>query len=265
MADNNQNNDEYKFTELDSSEPNEMGELDYQSEKQSPPYADSRMPQGKNIQRNALITIGIVLFIMVLYKLVGYVFFSDTKIAVNTKPAITPIETSSPQPAMVAITPAPVQTTEVHVDNSALTQKVSAIETAQDSVRSEVSSMNQQVGIVNDNVNNLNNQIKNLNQTITNLSTQMANQSQEINLLMERSKPKKIVRPIPKPPTEHISYYIKAVIPGRAWIIGTNGSTLTVREGTRIAGYGIVRLIDSLQGRVITSSGQVIKFSQEDS
>ncbi|HAF87135.1 MAG TPA: type IV secretion protein IcmG, partial [Legionellales bacterium] len=61
------------------------------------------------------------------------------------------------------------------------------------------------------------------------------------------------------------SYYIKAVIPGRAWLIAANGSTLTVSEGTNIKGYGMVKLIDSTQGRILTSSGRVIRFSQQDS
>jgi intracellular multiplication protein IcmG len=60
-------------------------------------------------------------------------------------------------------------------------------------------------------------------------------------------------------------YNIQAVIPGRAWLIATNGATLTVSQGTAIPGYGIVKLIDPVQGKVTTSSGQIIRFSQEDS
>ena len=82
---------------------------------------------------------------------------------------------------------------------------------------------------------------------------------------MTRTQPKRVVHHINKPSAPPIHYYIQAVIPGRAWIIATNGSTLTVREGTNIAGYGIVRLIDPLDGRIVTSSGQIIRFSQEDS
>ena len=60
-------------------------------------------------------------------------------------------------------------------------------------------------------------------------------------------------------------YYIQAVIPGRAWLIATNGSTLTVREGSTIPGYGIVRKIDPNLGKVFMSTGKVIRFSQLDS
>jgi len=65
--------------------------------------------------------------------------------------------------------------------------------------------------------------------------------------------------------TPPAQYFLQAIIPGRAWLISTNGDTVTVREGTRISSYGVVRFIDAKRGRVLTSSGQVIRFSQEDS
>ena len=58
---------------------------------------------------------------------------------------------------------------------------------------------------------------------------------------------------------------MQAVIPGRAWLIANNGSTITVREGTPIPGYGIAKIIDPIKGRVMTSSGKEIRFSQDDS
>ena len=62
-----------------------------------------------------------------------------------------------------------------------------------------------------------------------------------------------------------VYYYIQAVIPGRAWLVSSQGLTITVREGTSVPGYGIVKLIDPNQGRILTSSGRTITFSQQDS
>lgn len=60
--------------------------------------------------------------------------------------------------------------------------------------------------------------------------------------------------------------YIQAIIPGRAWIIDKNGAdTITVREGTKIPGHGIVKVIDPNQGQVVLSTGEIIKFGQWDS
>ncbi|MDI1352280.1 MAG: type IVB secretion system protein IcmG/DotF, partial [bacterium] len=262
---------EYKFAELDALENdpmNEMGEPSLQPG--SAAISHNRVAEKKDIKRNALIVIGLIIFAMVMYKLLGYLFFSTKTVSV-AKTTTTPAAQVATQPtAIQPIQPSiPVQPTVQPVvvteNSSDLNNKVSAIELAQQSVRSEVGSMSQQVDNVNTNVTNLNNQIASLNQTISTLSNQLAKQSEEINLLMARTQPKKIVKPAIRQSVAQVNYYIQAVIPGRAWLIGSNGSTLTVREGTKISGYGMVKLIDSMQGRVITSSGRVIKFSQEDS
>jgi len=265
MAENDQNNDEYKFAELDSLDNESMHEAE-------PAYNTSRSTETgqKNVKRNALMVVGVIVLAMVIYKLSGIIFSGKDK-AETSQASITPINQESTQqvqktitppvtPTPVVVQPQPVSTT----DND-LKQKVNAIEQAQQSVRAEVNTVGQQVGTVNNNVNNLNTQIANLNQTIANLTTQLAKQSEEITILMARSQPKKIKIVRPKMLVRPLVYYIQAVIPGRAWLIGSNGSTITVREGTKVAGYGTVKLIDSLQGRILTSSGHIIRFSQEDS
>jgi intracellular multiplication protein IcmG len=269
MADNDQNNDEYKFVELDGLDNETMGDPEHGAGESS--YAKSAHSQA-NIKKNALIAIGVIILIMVMYKLFGYLFSHKTEsVAVKKNTTTITQVTTEPEPPTTVVTSVPVQPVTQPVvqpiitENTDLTKKVTAIEISQQNVRSEVSTVSQQVGVVNNNVTNLNNQIASLNQVINNLSSQLAKQSDEISVLMARTQPKKIVTHIIKTTTPPLIYYIQAVIPGRAWLIGTNGSTLTVREGTKIAGYGIVKLIDPLQGRVITSSGQVIRFSQEDS
>lgn len=269
MADNDQNNDEYKFAELDSLDNESMEE---ESGLNSPtPPSQGRYPETKNVKRNALIAVGVLVLAMVIYKLVGWMYSGKSDVE-SSQTTVTPIAQVAPEPVQTTITPAPTPApivqqppTVITANDSDLKQKVSAIELSQQTVKAEVSSVGQQVGTVNNNINNLNTQIANLNQVIGNLSTQVAKQSAEINMLMAHYKPKPAKRVIRQAGAPRVVYYIQAVIPGRAWLIGSNGSTLTVREGTKIAGYGIVKLIDSMQGRVLTSSGQVIRFSQEDS
>ncbi|WP_199741625.1 type IVB secretion system protein IcmG/DotF [Legionella sp. km535] len=270
MAEHDQDNDEYRFAELDSFENESMGgaELGQSGDLSS---GKGQHSEQKNIKRNALIAVGLVIFAMVLYKFIGYMFFSGTSEPVANKaavPTITEVATTQPAPT-TTITPAPVQQIQQvkQIDSQAereLTNKVSALEASQQSLRSEVSALSDQIGAINNNINNLNSQIANLNQVMGTLSNQLAKQSEVIGVLIARSQPKK-VKPVAHYVPQSIKYNIQAVIPGRAWLIGSNGSTITVREGTNIAGYGVVKLIDSLQGRVLTSSGQVIKFSQDDS
>ena len=265
MADNDQN-DEYKFAELDSLDNESMeDESDLNS---TTPSGQARYPESKNVKCNALIAVGVLVLAMVIYKLVGWMYSGKSNVE-TSQTTITPVGQVTSQPIQTTITPTPTpiiqQQPVITTNDSDLKQKVSAIELSQQTVKEEVSSVGQQVGAVNNNINNLNAQIANLNQVIGNLSTQVAKQSAEINMIMAHYKPKPVKRVMPQARAARIVYYIQAVIPGRAWLIGSNGSTLTVREGAKIAGYGVVKLIDSMQGRVLTSSGQVIRFSQEDS
>lgn len=260
MEDNDQN-DEYKFAELDSLDNGPMDEID--SDLNHNPSNQTTYPPKKDVRRNALIVVGLIIAAMILYKLVGYMFSGQAQQVAATQ-TITPVIVQ-PTPTITPVDTTPViQPTPTSNVNSELQQKVSAIEVGQQSVKSDISVISDQVNTVNSNVNNINNQVATLNNTIQNLTNQLAKQSEEITLLMARSQPKK-VKTVVKQVTQPINYYIQAVIPGRAWLIGSNGSTLTVREGTRIAGYGVVKLIDSMQGRVLTSSGRTIKFSQDDS
>jgi intracellular multiplication protein IcmG len=273
MVDNEQNNDEYKFVELDALDGDSMGELETEPQEGEEPSAQKPSSSGNiNIRRNAIIVVVVVVIGMLTYKIFGHKIYKKTgdtlpkvaqPVAQIQKPPVNSIVTQTPvqQPMPVVEPVQPV----VLENNPELTRKVSAIELSQASVRTEVGAVSQQVNAVSNNINSLNNQIANLNQVITNLSGQLSKQTEEITLLMQRTQPKRVVKPVIKSIVQRITYTIQAVIPGRAWLIGSNGSTLTVREGSKVEGYGVVKLIDSIDGRVLTSSGQVIKFSQEDS
>jgi intracellular multiplication protein IcmG len=274
MADNDQN-DEYKFDEYDSLE-GDSGEQEFGPGPGEQQPEEEPKPPKNDFKRNALIAVGIILAIMLGYRLIGGMFSRGNNATKGTIPpapitASTPAQqlpvAPQPQPIQPEIAPQQPATPPVAQDNPALIQKVDTIETSQQNLQTQVSSMNEQITNINNNVTNLTTQINRLSQAITDLTTQLNKQSEEINLLMVRTKPKRIRRVVrPFIFREELSiYYINAVIPGRAWLISTNGSTLTVREGTKIPGYGVVRLIDSMEGRILTSSGRVIKFSQEDS
>lgn len=273
MADN-EYNDEYQFADLDTIGSDNLGDEEHIASDEEVPPA-KKQPQGKNIRRNAFIAVVIIVLVMLGYKFLGSFFSRKSTTDETIVPPITAVtpqpQTETPpvttsQPATQVQTAPPPVTTQPTVDNSQITQKLSTLEMAQQSVRSEMSSMSNQLNGINSNVNQLSEKIANLNRMISLLTAKLEQQSNQIAILAERTKPK-------PPPVRRASvrglrapiYYIQAVIPGRAWLIAPNGSTLTVREGTQIAGYGVVKLIDPNQGRVLTSSGRVIRFSQQDS
>ena len=263
-------NDEYKFDDLESFDQESHEPMDYGSIEPNasgePPSEPPPGPPKKDIRRNALIAVGAILLFLLLYKLLSGFFLGKKAPVQEAGITPAPVAQMTPPPAPAEVAPTPVTPPPVSEDYSLLKQKVDSIESAQQNVQSQISTMNDQMSSVNSNVNNLSEQINKLNQTINELSNQLANQSQEIGTLMARTRPKAVHHPVRRhAPRRVISYHLNAVIPGRAWLIAPNGSTLTVREGTKIPGYGVVKLIDSVQGRVLTSSGRVIRFSQEDS
>lgn len=257
--------DEYEFGDLDALEPESASDETNLSPEQG---------EKKNIRRNALIVVACVVLAMLAYKFLGSFLASETQPQEASVPSISSISPqdnvpATPQPIVTpAPTPVPIPTPAPlpSVDNSQITQKLSALEMGQQTLRSEVVAVNSQLGGINSNVNELSEKITELSQMLSNLASRVEQQSGELAALNERTKPKPIQKVVIRRPTiPRRVYHVQAVIPGRAWLIATNGSTLTVREGTQIPGYGVVKLIDAMQGRVLMSSGQVIRFSQQDS
>ncbi|VEG90786.1 type IVB secretion system protein IcmG/DotF [Legionella spiritensis] len=265
MVDNNQDNDEYQFSDLDVMGSDMMDDEDtapMQSE-----VVERHSPQ-KNIRRNALIVVVLVILAMVVYKFMGAFFSSKTdQVATKktTPSAIQPIpqETQS-RPVQPVVTQQTTPSVTSSSSNQEVNQKLAALEISQQNMRSEVTTVNNQLSGLSSNLNSLADKIAALSQTVNTLADKVEQQSRELAVISARTRPK-LVRPKVRATRSLPVYYIQAVIPGRAWLIATNGSTLTVREGTKVAGYGVVKLIDAIQGRVVMSSGKVIRFSQQDS
>lgn len=274
MADNEQYNDEYQFADLDAMSPDagdESGLGNEQQEHLEEGQASARATDKNDIKRKALFVVGLVILIMVMYKVVGSMFSgkkgtagapSVAAVAQNPPPPSQPQPVAQAQPQSVIPQPQVDSTT---VDTK-VSQKLAVLESTQQSMRSDVTAVSDQIGGIGKNMDAIVAKLTEMNGIIANLNAKVEEQSKEIEqLTIQRTEAKRVHRPVHKEAASYLKYYLQAVIPGRAWLIATNGTTLTVREGTIIAGYGMVKLIDPNQGRVTTSSGQVIRFSQEDS
>jgi len=64
-------------------------------------------------------------------------------------------------------------------------------------------------------------------------------------------------------PTQ-VKYFVKAAVPGRAWLVSEKGSFTTVRIGDVLPGYGMVISINATDGAVATSSGVTLGFNPDD-
>lgn len=263
MADSDQYNDEYQFADLDSIEPNaEEGEgaSAEASSEEIPKKNDRKFLEPQNIKRNALIVVVGFFILIMLYKWLS----SGTSPQKLVEPVPTPV--TQPKEAIVPIVSETSQQKTLTENVASENQKISALELAEQNLRTDVSTINEQLATITNNLNTMNTKMVELNGIITNLSNKIDQQSREMEQkAVAQRQVKRAYYPSRHVHTPYNKYYIQAVIPGRAWLIAMNGTTLTVREGTVIPGYGMVKLIDSSQGRVLTSSGQIIKFSQNDS
>lgn len=263
--------EEYQFADLDAPPLDNTGAPHATDTVQDPTDNSVVRTSRSPVMRNALIVVAVVILAMLAYHFLGDRWFNfnaknETKPIPARAIAAVPKPIPTPTPVLSVTPPVPEVTspTPPAAVNAEITRKLTALEYSQQNMGSEVVSVNNQLNGINTNVNELATKMTQLSQIISALTAKVDAQSMEIEKLTVLARPKKVhvVRKI-LPASPH--YYIQAVIPGRAWLIASNGATLTVREGSVVKGYGVIKLIDPLQGRILTSSGQVIKFSQEDS
>src|SRR3990167_10257229 len=89
-----------------------------------------------------------------------------------------------------------------------------------------------------ENINNVNTKIQQVASKVDALSTAFY-QQQEMERKAAYAKTQAVARAAAAL-RQQKSYFVDAVIPGRAWLKGADGSTVTVAVGTVLPGYGAV-------------------------
>lgn len=269
MGDQKQDNtDEYHYDDLGTYES------EFQTEETLPETDSETVPDNSMLSnpviRNALIAVVVVIVLMAGYKI--YTWFSAPKPTQKVVAAVKPVETTLPKIQTIpqpAAEPPPAQMVQAPKPDAEVQQKLSNLESNQQSIQSNLSVVEGQMNNVSSTVTQLNQKLESLTQTLDALNQKIDRQSQELVVLNERTKPKIKPKPVvihvkQKPKAPPPVYYIQALIPGRAWLTSPNGATITIRNGSRIPGYGLITLIDPRQGRIVTSSGRIIRFSPAD-
>jgi intracellular multiplication protein IcmG len=100
---------------------------------------------------------------------------------------------------------------------------------------------------------------------VVGLSKQIDNVSTDVQSLSSQFKKHTVVKKkIIKSKVAQVTYNIKAIVPGRVWLESSDGQTVSLREGDKLANYGTVETISPRQGLVVTSSGMVIQYGIND-
>jgi intracellular multiplication protein IcmG len=277
MVDENQNNDEYQFADLDglnvepeSSLGDGMGSEKTNDEGVSSPPGrgrfDALSPDVLKIMRKGAIAVGALVLVISLYKTIGSFFTS--KASTNQ---ITPVATTPSKAVAPVTSPSLVQRVNA-TDSAAIPRgvesKLSSLKQEQTRIESDLSTVHQQLASVTQAVSDMTAKMEDVKQTMLVLSERMeqqANQLARVQTISRTQRPVSVSTEHKKVAVPKATYSIQAIIPGRAWLMSTEGRTLTVSRGSAVPGYGAIRIINPELGRIYTSSGRVIRFSKADS
>lgn len=219
----------------------------------------------ENIQvRNALIAFFVIFILVLLYELTSSLISKKQGSKVSqTRGQQTKISTFNNTKLQVGQPKFDIQD-ELSKKTQNLTAELSKIKESNDVLNAKISTINSENLKITSDFQELADKLNKLSMQIEKLSAIVEEQSQSIvSLSIKREYRPQPRKQIIKQPV--MKYFVKAVIPGRAWLIAENGSTLTVRKGSIVPGYGVVTMVDVSQGRVLTNSGKTITFGQNDS
>lgn len=270
MSDNKNFEQEYQYVDEsgideDQQFSEKLGEKPKASSESQKEYMSkiNSIIQQPNIRRNGLIAIAGLLCLLFILKYIG-------KDDISKKTA-NPIPLEATNKNLDSSNPmlqAPVATELPSiVDQNNQADRIANIE---QNLQSNIESMQDKIGQLGTQVNTLANTNQALTQQVADLASKFLANQQALEELLAAKKAQPVIAKsqtsIKKTSlkTESLAYFVQAVIPGRAWLINSQGGTLTVRVGSKVPGWGVVHRIDALQGRVTMSSGRIIAFAQAD-
>lgn len=135
-------------------------------------------------------------------------------------------------------------------------------------VMSQMGDMQQALQSSQQTINQLQNEVGTLGQAL-----EKANQTQQrtdsaisalVNQVQQLSDKMAQLQSLKPNASKDLTFTIKAIEPGRAWLEGSNGLTESVTVGDVVPGYGKVTTVDANTATVITSGGRSIHYGSND-
>ena len=226
------------------------------------------------VQQNFMLRIALIVILVLLITVLIY-RCSSNPLAEKTNEKIVAISvkhtTSKPQDVIVSSVPAVTLRSKPQTSYNGTgmnEDQFQRLEKANSDLQSQVRDLSSQMSNLRSNVDTTTASLKLVAEQLSQLATTIGNEAQKSAVLAEQIKHQQknpFVATKMEAVVPQIQCALQAIIPGRAWLVCSNGETLTVRQGTQVYNYGEVRYIDATSGQVLTSSGQTIAFSQEDS
>ncbi len=221
-------------------------------------------------RKNIVIAIGVIIGIFCIYKIMDVLF---TPGAPRHK-IVAPVQTQMPKPIQsentsISSAPMPAATNVVaampsnqeQIATASVANRLNTLEQQANTEQSNLERLSTQVNDLQTSLNNMDSKLSSLTTSLQAVAAEVVKQ-EAVQAAKQAAKKKanSVAQAAPK-----AVYYIKAMVPGRAWLSTQNGGTITVSLGNNLPGYGTVEVIDPSQGTLITSSGAIIGYSSGDS
>lgn len=207
---------------------------------ESKPSITERFPILKN--KKFLIGVGAVVVVLVAYQ---FMRPSDDVKVISQKPVTAPVvQTQAPQ----------------------LTNQLDSLQQTQQDSEQMVSGLKSQVENLQAQLTTSKNDNAALTQAVTQLNAQVKLLSHAVAdnaKQLEAAKKPKVTKKKYTPPPLHFT--IKAVVPGRAWVVDQNGASYSITVGNKLPQYGRIVSIDANAGIIQTTSGKVVRLGSNDS
>ena len=241
-------NDEYQFPkdeylEHSDSNPSEQPESsgDDGDNTQPPDAGDRRLA----FLRNRKFVIGFLILVVVV---IGLKLMHHPKAVAPVAPPVVQEQPAAP----VAVAPATFALPAQSVDTSTVSDMQSHLSEMHDKLNSIVAANTQ----LTQSVSALTAQVATLAAAVQDTSQKLA--AMTVKPVMGMKKPR--YHPMP------VTYVLKAIVPGRAWLVGSNGVSINVAVGNYVSDYyGSIRAINAGSGQVTTTSGKTITYGANDS
>jgi intracellular multiplication protein IcmG len=209
-----------------------------------------------------------VLAIFIVYKVVTLVL-GPIHLFIKSSSTISQLPPAVVKPVVVQqpiITTPSVQSVKVGEEQSVLSSdlndKLGKLQTSSETL---AKTLDQQKQLTQDHMQTLDQKVSDVQKSMTelervigNLNTQLTQQAMAAKIEKQIQSQRKQVQN--KRIRVQKQYFVEAVIPGRAWLRGADGSALTVTVGDHLEGYGQVLSVNSYDGTVATSSGTKILY-----
>ncbi len=245
---NKPNEEEYQF--IDS---------EHSAEFAPPRKANPAMPIKEvngDGRKKVFIIIGIVAALFCLYKL--YDVFSARPVKPTKNEAVAVPRAAPAVPVEAPKPPEPVVTPEAS-EISQMGNKISTLENVVSQVSQSNANLQDQMAGMATSILDIHNSLSTLSDQVTELT-----KPKPVPVEIKKPEKKKALKNKTKKPEVKASYYVKAMIQGRAWLMMPDGATLTVSEQDELPGYGQITSIDPEKGEIKTASGDVITYRSDD-